>query len=165
MSGDISRENWGVPVRGLTRADPDGMARLVACRDGRAILHLTCAGTQIRVRLDISRTAQLSTGIWAAAGIAQQLGRPPRRRPVPTTTATLTAHRIGGLASRRPVGLRLRSCLGDEGQPDEGAPIRIGWVNFTMVSTNLICTVGSVGPALIDSIHPGQQTVMANRTK
>jgi hypothetical protein len=57
--GDISRENWGVPVQGLTHTDPDGIVQLVACRDGSVILHLTCAGTQGRVRLDVSRAARL----------------------------------------------------------------------------------------------------------
>ncbi len=75
MSGDISRDHWKVPVQGLTRANPEGMARLAACRDGSVTLHLTCAGTQIGARLDISRAAQLSTGIWEAAGVSQQLTR------------------------------------------------------------------------------------------
>jgi transcriptional regulator with XRE-family HTH domain len=75
MSGDISRDHWKVPVQSLTRANPDGMARLAACRDGSVTLHLTCAGTQIGARLDISRAAQLSTGIWEAAGVSQQLIR------------------------------------------------------------------------------------------
>jgi hypothetical protein len=95
VSGDISRENWVVPVKGLARANPDGMARMVAGRDGSVILHLTCAGTEVSVRLDISRAAQFSTGIWEAAGVSQQLNghlgddwspspRPPRLRPVRT---------------------------------------------------------------------------------
>ncbi|HWR48000.1 MAG TPA: helix-turn-helix transcriptional regulator [Pseudonocardiaceae bacterium] len=73
MSGDISRANWVVPVQALARADPEGIVRLVACRDGSVTLHLSCAGTEGTVRLDISRAAQLSTGIWEAAGISQQL--------------------------------------------------------------------------------------------
>ncbi len=90
VSGDISRENWGVPVQALTRADPDGSVRLVACRDGSVILHLTCAGTQGSVRLNISRAAQLSTGIWEAAGVSQKLtgrigdDRPPQPPCSPT---------------------------------------------------------------------------------
>ncbi len=76
MSGDISREHWMVPVHGLARADPDGIVALVACRDGSVTLHLTCAGTQGTVRLNISRAAQLSTGIWEAAGVSQQLTKP-----------------------------------------------------------------------------------------
>ncbi|MGH3934209.1 MAG: helix-turn-helix domain-containing protein, partial [Pseudonocardiaceae bacterium] len=88
--GDISRENWGVPVQALTRADPDGIVRLVACRDGSVILHLTCAGAQGSVRLNISRAAQLSTGIWEAAGVSQKLtgrigdDRPPQPPCSPT---------------------------------------------------------------------------------
>ncbi|MGH3698211.1 MAG: hypothetical protein ACRDQY_01810 [Pseudonocardiaceae bacterium] len=84
MSSDISRDHWTVPVQALTRANLDGMARMVACRDGSVTLHLTCAGTQVGVRLDVSRAAQLSTGIWEAAGIAQQL----------TTHPTPRTHRI-----------------------------------------------------------------------
>ncbi|MGH3902487.1 MAG: hypothetical protein ACRDTA_30365 [Pseudonocardiaceae bacterium] len=83
MSGDISRDNWVVPVQGLTRANPDGMARLVACRDGNVTLHLSCAGTQVSVRLNISRAAQLSTGIWEAAGTSQNS---------PDTSATTGLH-------------------------------------------------------------------------
>ncbi len=57
MSSDISRDHGKVPVQALTRTNPDGIARLVACRDGSVTLHLTCAGTQIGARLDISRAA------------------------------------------------------------------------------------------------------------
>jgi len=44
-------------------------------------------GTEIRGRLDVSRAAQFSTGIWAAAGVSQQLtgylgdDRPSSPRP------------------------------------------------------------------------------------
>jgi hypothetical protein len=84
VSGDISRENWVVPVQRLTRATPDGIAWMVACRDGSVTLHLSCAGTQVSVRLDISRAAQLSTGIWEAAGTSQKLtGYLDDDRPLP----------------------------------------------------------------------------------
>ncbi len=73
VSGEISREDWRVPVQGLARADPDGILRLVACRDGSVTLHLSCASTQGGVRLDVSRAAQLSIGVWEAAGVSQQL--------------------------------------------------------------------------------------------
>lgn len=52
MSSDIRRENWVVPVQSLTRATPNGIAQMVACRDGSVTLHLSCAGTQVSVRLD-----------------------------------------------------------------------------------------------------------------
>ncbi len=48
MSGDISRANWVVPVQGTTRANPEGIARMVACRDGSVILCLSCADTRRR---------------------------------------------------------------------------------------------------------------------
>jgi transcriptional regulator with XRE-family HTH domain len=88
VSDDVSREHWVMPVQSLTRADPDGIVQLAACRDGSVTLHLTRARTRVDVRLDISRAAQLSAGIWEAAGIAQQLTTrtggnqlPPPRRP------------------------------------------------------------------------------------
>jgi transcriptional regulator with XRE-family HTH domain len=115
VSGDISRDHWKVPVQSLTRATPDGMARLAACRDGSMTLHLTCAGTQVGVRLDVSRAAQLSTGIWEAAGVSQQLiGRlgddwsPPPQLPTgsgkPASslgTAPLPRHTAPGRRLRR----------------------------------------------------------------
>ncbi|MGH3798561.1 MAG: helix-turn-helix domain-containing protein, partial [Pseudonocardiaceae bacterium] len=90
MNGDISQENWMVPVQALTRASPDGTVQLVACRDGSVTLHLTCAGTQGSVRLNISRAAQLSTGIWEAAGVSQQLtGRLDNDQPPPPQSPRL----------------------------------------------------------------------------
>lgn len=86
MTGDISRADWVVPVQALTHAHAEGIVRLVACRDGSVLLHLRCAGTQGAVRLDVSRAAQLSTGIWEAAGVSQRLtsdlddGQPTRPR-------------------------------------------------------------------------------------
>ncbi|MGH3875096.1 MAG: hypothetical protein ACRDSR_26965 [Pseudonocardiaceae bacterium] len=72
-----------MPVQPLTSTDPDGTGQLVACRDGSVILHLTCAGTQGSVRLNISRPAQLSTGICEAAGVSQKLST-HRWMPPPT---------------------------------------------------------------------------------
>jgi hypothetical protein len=57
VSGDISRPNWVVPVQALTRGDPEGIVRLVACRDGSVTLYLSCAATWGTVRLDVSRAA------------------------------------------------------------------------------------------------------------
>jgi Helix-turn-helix len=62
-----------VPVHCLTRAEPDGVVQAIARPDGTVILHLTCGGSRTTVRLDVSRAAQLSTGIWEAAGVVQQL--------------------------------------------------------------------------------------------
>jgi hypothetical protein len=73
VTGDVSREHWIVPVHGLTCTDPDGIVQAIARRDGTVILDLTCGDARIAGRLDVSRAAQLSTGIWEAAGASQQL--------------------------------------------------------------------------------------------
>ncbi|MGH3694888.1 MAG: helix-turn-helix domain-containing protein [Pseudonocardiaceae bacterium] len=110
VSGDISREDWRVPVQGLTRADPDGSVQLVACRDGSVTLHLSCAGTQGSVRLDVSRAAQLSTGIWEAAGASQQLtmhlGGHRLAPPRPPQRATRSGKPAGTLVTAPPPGPR-----------------------------------------------------------
>lgn len=85
MTGDFfSREHWRVPVHGLIPTDPDGNVETTAHRDGTVALHLTCGDSQAQVRLDVCRAAQLSTGIWEAAGAAQQLNgddQPPPSQP------------------------------------------------------------------------------------
>lgn len=73
VTGDVSREHWIVPVHGLTSDDPDGTMQAIARRDGTVVLHLTCGDSRITGWLDVSRAAQLSTGIWEAAGASQQL--------------------------------------------------------------------------------------------
>lgn len=73
VTGEVSREHWTVPVYGLTCADPDGIVHAITRRDGTVSLHLTCGDSQVIVRFDVSRAAQLCTGIWEAAGVAQQL--------------------------------------------------------------------------------------------
>lgn len=73
MTADLRREHWIVPVHGLTRADPDGTVQAIARRDGTVSLHLTCGDSRTTVRFDVSRAAQLCTGIWEAAGASQQL--------------------------------------------------------------------------------------------
>lgn len=73
VTGDLSREHWIVPVHGLTPADPDGTVQASARRDGTVILHLAYGDHGATMRLDVCRAAQLSTGIWEAAGTAQQL--------------------------------------------------------------------------------------------
>jgi hypothetical protein len=72
VTGDFSRERWIVPVYSLTSGDPDGIMQAIAHRDGTVILYLTCEDSRTRVLLDVCRAAQLSTGIWEAAGAAQQ---------------------------------------------------------------------------------------------
>jgi DNA-binding transcriptional regulator YiaG len=87
VTGEFSREHWIVPVRGLADADPDGIVQVIACPDGTVILNLTCGDTRTGVRIEICRAAQLSTGIWEAAGAAQQSavhlsdGSPPPQLP------------------------------------------------------------------------------------
>ncbi len=73
VTGDVSREHWIVPVHGLTSDDPDGSVQAIARRDGTVILHLTCGDSRITGWLGVSQAAQLSTGIWEAAGASQQL--------------------------------------------------------------------------------------------
>jgi len=73
VTGEVSREHWTVPVHGLTPADPDGVVQVIARRDGTVGLHLTCGDSQAMVRFDVSKAAQLCTGIWEAAGVAQRL--------------------------------------------------------------------------------------------
>lgn len=84
VTGNLSREHWIVPVYGLTSGDPDGIMQAIAHSDGTVILHLACEDSRTRVRLDVCRAAQLSIGIWEAAGAAQQLtGHPGNDQPLP----------------------------------------------------------------------------------
>lgn len=73
VTGDVSREHWIVPVQGVSPADHDGIVQASARGDGTVILRLACGDWWTMMRLDVSRAAQLSTGIWEAAGAAQQL--------------------------------------------------------------------------------------------
>lgn len=73
VTDELHREHWIVPVHGLVPSDPDGTVQAVARRDGTVILQLTFGRFQTAGRLDVCRAAQLSTGIWEAAGIAQAL--------------------------------------------------------------------------------------------
>jgi transcriptional regulator with XRE-family HTH domain len=97
VSGDISRAHWVVPVRAVSPADPEGVVRLVACRDGRVTLHVNCADAKISVRLDVSRAAQLSTGIWEAAGTSQRLtsGLGAERPGLPGLSGTPAGSLVG----------------------------------------------------------------------
>jgi hypothetical protein len=60
-------------MHGLACTDPDGIVQAIARRDGTVILDLICGDSRITGWLDVSRAAQLSTGIWEAAGASQQL--------------------------------------------------------------------------------------------
>lgn len=71
--GDLRREHWAVPVHGLASGDPGGVVRAIAGPDGMVMLHLACGDFRAIVRLDVCRAAQLSTGIWEAARVSQQL--------------------------------------------------------------------------------------------
>jgi DNA-binding Xre family transcriptional regulator len=88
VTGELRREHWTVPVPGLTSAGPEGIVQATVHRDGTVALRLTCGDSRAEVRLDACRAAQLSTGIWEAAGAAQQLTAyfngdqpPPSQRP------------------------------------------------------------------------------------
>lgn len=99
VTGDLSREHWIVPVHGLTLADPDGTVQASARRDGTVILRLACGDRWTTMRLDVSQAAQLSTGIWEAAGAAQQLteylddDQPPPPRSTGSGTRPLVRRR------------------------------------------------------------------------
>ncbi|MGH3939539.1 MAG: helix-turn-helix domain-containing protein [Pseudonocardiaceae bacterium] len=109
MNGDIGREHWTVPAQGMTSADPDGMVQLVACHDGSVALQLNCSGRKVGVRFDVSRAAQLSTGVWEAAQLAQQLknsagddrSRPPPRPPARSTGCAEPASNLAIAPSSR----------------------------------------------------------------
>lgn len=87
VDGDLRREHWIVPVQGASHADPDGVVQAVARRDGSVIVYLTCGSSRAGIRLDVSRAAQLCTGIWEAAGVAQQLRNHPGETPPPPLPA------------------------------------------------------------------------------
>jgi hypothetical protein len=55
----------------VVRETPDRAA--TARRDGTVILRLARGDSWTTMRLDVSRAASWSTGIWEAAGAAQQL--------------------------------------------------------------------------------------------
>lgn len=134
--GELHREHWRVPVHGLTHADPDGIVQAIARRDGAVDLHLTCGDSRTRVRLDVCRAAQLSTGIWEAAGAAQQFtaslgddqplppsgsedlpqawrahphrNTPPRHRSPRHRRKPAPVNKGAGMDATRMIGLRLR---------------------------------------------------------
>jgi transcriptional regulator with XRE-family HTH domain len=174
--GDISRENWGVPVQGLTHTDPDGIVQLVACRDGSVILHLTCAGTQGRVRLNVSRAAQLSTGIWEAAGVSQQLTRHPADhrsppRQLPTRSGEPASNLVAAPSPSRPTpGRRPRGVGGGPTPANEGAAMdaeearTIGWRlrrirHARSKSLRVIAELAGMSSSTLHRIEHGQRAV------
>ena len=103
-TGDLCREHWIVPVHGLTTTAPDGTAQAIARPDGTMILQVNCGRSQITVRLDVSRAAQLSTGIWEAAGIAQQqLTLHPNHNQLRAAPSLVSESEAGYSHSRRNV--------------------------------------------------------------
>jgi putative transcriptional regulator len=102
VTGDLSREHWIVPVHGLTPTDPDGTVQASARRDGTVILRLACGDRWTTMRLDVSRAAQLSTGIWEAAGAAQQLTKYLHDdQPPPPSTGSGTRPLVKRMHSHR----------------------------------------------------------------
>ncbi|MGH3838552.1 MAG: helix-turn-helix domain-containing protein, partial [Pseudonocardiaceae bacterium] len=97
VTGDISREHWRMLVPGL-HPEANATIELTARADGTATLRITCdtakGSSQRIVLLDVTTAAQLSTGIWEAAGLAQQLARrlggdrPPPPRPPRQSTGS-----------------------------------------------------------------------------
>ena len=100
VSGDVSREHWIVPVQGVSPADPDGVVQASARGDGTVILRLACGDWWTTMRLDVSRAAQLSTGIWEAAGAAQQLTGYPSDDQLPLPQSLSPGSKVGPVARR-----------------------------------------------------------------
>ncbi|MGQ0774247.1 MAG: helix-turn-helix domain-containing protein [Pseudonocardiales bacterium] len=133
VSGDISREHWRMPVLGL-RPEADGIIELSARADGTATLRITWdtvkGSDQCIVVLDVTKAAQLSVGVWEAAGVAQRLaGRrggdrlPPPQPPGLPTGSGESARRlaIAPLPRFTAPRLRLRGSGGGHPSVNEGA--------------------------------------------
>ncbi|MGH3812433.1 MAG: helix-turn-helix domain-containing protein [Pseudonocardiaceae bacterium] len=81
----------------------------IARRDGTVNLHVNCGESRTTVLLDVCRAAQISTGIWEAAGAAQYLGddqpapqpRPPGSGDLPESWRTHRNARSRDRAPRR----------------------------------------------------------------
>lgn len=116
MTGDVSREHWIVPVQGLSPADPDGVVQASARGDGTVILRLVCGDWWTAMRLDVSRAAQLSTGIWEAAGAAQLLTGYPGDDQLPLPQLLSTGSKV------RPVTRRLHTRRSTP--PQDPSPLR-----------------------------------------
>lgn len=104
--GAVSREHWTMPVLGV-RPEANGTIELSAQADGTAILRLihgpTAGGDQRVAVLDVTTAAQLSVGIWEAAGLAQQLaGRLGALRPPPPGQSSKAGQPASSLVSASP---------------------------------------------------------------
>jgi transcriptional regulator with XRE-family HTH domain len=179
VNGEISREDWTVPVQGLTRTSPEGIARMVACRDGTVTLHLSCAGSLVSVKLDVSRAAQLSTGIWEAAGTSQQLtshldtDRParPRLPRLPTRSGTpagslVSAPPPGPTTPRRPsAGVGRGPAVVNEGAAMEAEHARTIGVRLHRIRTardkslQVIAGLAGMSTSTLHRIEHGQRAV------
>lgn len=179
VRGDITRANWVVPVQALTRGNPEGIVRLVACRDGSVTLHVSCAGTRGTVRLEVSRAAQLSTRIWEAAGISQRFiahldddpPAGPRMPPRPARSgkpagSLWSAPPPGPTAPRRsPVGMGRRPAVVNEGVVMEGEQARtVGWRLHRIrtdrgKSLRVIAGLAGMSKSTLHEIEHGQRAV------
>ncbi|MGQ0777503.1 MAG: helix-turn-helix domain-containing protein [Pseudonocardiales bacterium] len=170
MTGKVSREHWIVPVCGLTQADPDGLVQAIAHPDGTVNLHLTCGDSQVMVRLDISRAAQISTGIWEAAGVAQQLTGhlgelPPQPPHVPEDQPAIWRshpHRKALPRDRSPRTRRRPARVNNDATRD--IKRTIGWRiqrirNAQKKSLRVIAGLAGMGRSTLHRIEHGQRDV------
>ncbi|MBV9141832.1 MAG: helix-turn-helix transcriptional regulator [Pseudonocardiales bacterium] len=179
MSGDISRADWVVPVQALAPTEPEGIVRLVACRDGSVTVHLSCAGTRGTVRLDVSRAAQLSTGIWEAAGLSQRFiahldDDPPAGPGLPALPARsgksagspLSAPPPGPTTPRRaPAGIGSGPAVVNKGVVMDGEQARtVGWRVHRIrtdrgKSLRVIAGLAGMSTSSLHEIEHGQRAV------
>ncbi|MBV9140057.1 MAG: helix-turn-helix transcriptional regulator [Pseudonocardiales bacterium] len=166
-------------MQALNRADPEGIVRLVACRDGSVTLHLSCAGTRGTVRLDVSRAAQLSTGMWEAAGLSQRFiahldDDPPAGLGVPLLPAR-SGKPAGNLVSapppgpttprRSPVGMGGGPAVVSKGVVMDGEQARtVGWRVHRIrtdrgKSLRVIAGLAGMSKSTLHEIEHGQRAV------
>ncbi|MGH3722013.1 MAG: helix-turn-helix domain-containing protein [Pseudonocardiaceae bacterium] len=173
-TGDVSREHWIVPVHSLTRTDPDGIVRAIARRDGTVILDLTCGDSRITGWLDVSRAAQLSTGIWEAAGAGQQLtgylgddhpplpphgpGARPVARPSHLHGNTPPLRRHSPMPRRRLNPVNQTAAMDADDTRTIGRRIR--WIrNARSKSLRVIAGLAGMSTSTLHSIEHGQRDV------
>ncbi|MGH3833843.1 MAG: helix-turn-helix domain-containing protein [Pseudonocardiaceae bacterium] len=172
-TGDVSREHWIVPVHGLTRTDPDGIVRAIARHDGTVILDMTCGDSRIAGWLDVSRAAQLSTGIWEAAGASQQLTRylgddhpplPPHGSEVPPVARPPHLHRNTPLRPSSPMPRRKlkpvnqAAAMDADDTPTTGRRIR--WIRTTRdKSLQVVAGLAGMSKSTLHRIEHGQRDV------
>jgi DNA-binding Xre family transcriptional regulator len=173
VTGDVSREHWIVPVHGLTRTDSDGIVQAIARRDGTVILDLTCGDSRITGWLDVSRAAQLSTGIWEAAGASQQLTGylgddhpplPPHGSGVRPVARRSHLHRNTSLEHSCPIPRRRLNPVNQAAamDADETRTIgqRIRWIrNARSKSLRVIAGLAGMSKSTLHLIEHGQRDV------